>query len=309
MPGKAAHPRPTAVVFGEVLFDCFGENREVLGGAPFNVAWHLQGFGLHPVMISRIGRDERGAEVRKAMATWGMNTTGIEIDDLYPTGCVHVSVAGEVARFHIQDHQAYDRIEGRAALACPAVQDARLIYHGTLALRADDSWQTLKRVREAIDAPAFVDLNLRAPWWTPERVTWSLDRARWIKLNHDELDELTGQSCDGEAPCVRAAVTLLARSPAELAVITRGRHGALLVGRDGLLARADAAPVPALVDTVGAGDAFSAVVIAGLLWRWPRDRVLSLAARFAADVCGLQGARTQDRSLYARHLQSWPEEA
>jgi len=65
------------IVFGEALFDCFGE-RELPGGAPLNVAWHLQALGWNPLLVSRIGADDQGQRITKRMQDWGMNTTGIQ---------------------------------------------------------------------------------------------------------------------------------------------------------------------------------------------------------------------------------------
>ncbi|MDX1571268.1 MAG: PfkB family carbohydrate kinase, partial [Xanthomonadales bacterium] len=67
-------------VFGEVLFDHFPDGTRVLGGAPFNVAWHLQALGAEPQLISRVGSDPEGDAVRAAMAEWGMDTATLETD-------------------------------------------------------------------------------------------------------------------------------------------------------------------------------------------------------------------------------------
>ena len=85
-------PSPRApiplVVFGEVLFDVFPGGEAVLGGAAFNVAWNLQGLGLAPLFVSRVGADELGRRVLDAMASWGMETRGVEVDSSRPTGRV-----------------------------------------------------------------------------------------------------------------------------------------------------------------------------------------------------------------------------
>jgi sucrose-phosphate synthase len=63
-----------------------------------------------------------------------------------------------------------------------------------------------------------------------------------------------------------------------------------------------------LIDTVGAGDAFSAVVCLGLLQEWDHQVTLDRAAAFAADVCGIRGATTTDFVLYERHLTEWAKD-
>jgi len=84
------------VIFGEVLFDCFPDGNSVLGGAPFNVAWHLQAFGMSPMMISSVGDDELGNKVKSAMQDWSMRTTGLQLDPVHPTGSVDIEfVDGE----------------------------------------------------------------------------------------------------------------------------------------------------------------------------------------------------------------------
>lgn len=75
-------------IFGEVLFDYFPDGQRILGGAPFNVAWHLQAFKQRPKFISRIGADQSGCEVSKAMDSWGMDRTSLQIDPVHPTGKV-----------------------------------------------------------------------------------------------------------------------------------------------------------------------------------------------------------------------------
>ena len=83
---NSANTTGVPVVFGEVLFDCFPDGKTVLGGAPFNVAWHLQGLGLQPLFVSAVGNDAQGEEVRRTMQSWGMATTGLQTRAAFPTG-------------------------------------------------------------------------------------------------------------------------------------------------------------------------------------------------------------------------------
>ena len=102
-------------IFGEVLFDHFPDGTRVLGGAPFNVAWHLQAFGRRPRFISRVGRDPEGEAVREAMRTWGMDTTGLQTDPRQPTGRVSVLFDDGEPSYDIVHPCAYDAIEAVAA--------------------------------------------------------------------------------------------------------------------------------------------------------------------------------------------------
>ena len=102
------------VIFGEVLFDCF-DDEAVLGGAPFNVAWNLRGFGLDPVLISRVGADGRGEAVRTTMGSWGLDARGLQTDTGRPTGMVTITLEGGEPTFAILPDQAYDRIDAGEA--------------------------------------------------------------------------------------------------------------------------------------------------------------------------------------------------
>ena len=102
-------------IFGEVLFDHFPDGKHVLGGAPFNVAWHLQAFGQAPYFISRIGDDAEGETVRNAMRDWGMNTEGLQIDKHLPTGRVDIEFVDNEPHYDIVHPCAYDAIESLPA--------------------------------------------------------------------------------------------------------------------------------------------------------------------------------------------------
>ena len=105
--------RSGPVLFGEVLFDRFPSGDVVLGGAPFNVAWHLQAFGLAPLFLSRVGDDDLGREVLSAMRSWGMETFGVQVDSEHPTGAVEVRIADDEPSYEILPEQAYDYIRGQ----------------------------------------------------------------------------------------------------------------------------------------------------------------------------------------------------
>ncbi len=290
------------VIFGEVLFDCFEDGSRVLGGAPFNVAWHLRGFGLDPLLVTRVGEDGLGAEVRAAMARWGLDAAGLQADPERPTGTVQVRLdaRGQPA-FEIVADVAWDRIAAEAAVAAARAAGPALLYHGTLAARSPGSAAALAALR-GLGAPAFVDVNLRPPWWTAEGVRKLLAGARWAKLNDAELATLAGGTDGG----TEAAEALRARHGLAAVILTRGERGAAVVHAGGV---EEAAPEPVrdLADTVGAGDAFAAVAILGLLRGWGWAEIVARAVAFAADICRVRGAVTEDRTLYARWLARWGE--
>ena len=290
----ASHPRP--LLFGEVLFDCFPDGSRVLGGAPFNVAWHLAALGLAPHLVSRVGEDSAGAEVRTAMQDWGMDVSGLQRDPDHPTGRVAITLAQGQPSYDIVPDQAYDHIAPPPA----DPPDLALVYHGSLALRQPASRQALETIRGRASAPVFVDVNLRDPWWDGATVAGLLDGARWCKLNDHELATLAGP---GEP--LDAARRLIARHGLQQVFVTLGAAGAIAVGADGGFESVTPAHDTTVVDTVGAGDAFASVLIAGMIQGWPVPLTLQRAQQLASAVCGLRGALARDRAFYEFFLERW----
>ncbi len=287
-------PRP--VIFGEVLFDHFPDGSVVLGGAPFNVAWHLRAFGLDPLFISRVGDDPPGRRIRAAMRDWGMDTAGLQLDSSHETGTVRVRITDGQPSFDIVAGRAYDFIDGGAI---PPIE-ASVLYHGSLALRDAVSDQALQSLKQRLAAPTFVDVNLRPPWWQRDKVLALLREARWVKLSEDELAQLV----PGETGLEAQADALLGMGSLELIIVTRGSAGALARTEDQSLEIAPAAGIH-VVDAVGAGDAFASVLILGLSLDWALSDILDRAQTFASAVVGVRGATIQDPAFYRPFHQTW----
>jgi len=299
--GGVNESRP--LIVGEVLFDCFPDGNVVLGGAPFNVAWHLQGFGLNPLMVSAVGKDENGERVLTAMRDWGMDLGGIQVLDSYPTGQVTVSLNDGQPSYEICADQAYDNIQYDDLQAELDNTRVSLLYHGSLIERTDHSRNLLAQIRESSNVPVFIDVNLRPPWWSDAAVKSSLSNAKWVKLNEDELLTILKVSNDSTTGLFEYARDFLDEYSLDLVIVTQGEHGAFCVSTNDMIS---GAPVEAsVIDTVGAGDSFSAVTILGLTQGWPLSLVLERALEFAAVICEQQGATSTDRALYEKYLSQW----
>lgn len=291
--------RNRPVVFGEVLFDTFPDGRRVLGGAPFNVAWHLQGFGLAPLFLSRVGDDAAGAEIRRAMTDWGMDASGLQTDPERPTGRVEVTFPQGEPAYEIVEDVAWDHIDRAAALAAVANTEPELLYHGSLAARAQVSREALEALRHQ-SWDIFIDVNLRPPWWQRERIEGFCREAKWVKLNRDELKTLSG------GDDVADAATRFAKAfDIGHVVVTCGTEGALMREPEGWITQTPAGETGQVADTVGAGDAFSAVMILGARSGWTPEATLERAAEFAALICGQTGAIASDPGLYQDRLKAW----
>ncbi|MFV2055938.1 MAG: PfkB family carbohydrate kinase [Thiohalomonadales bacterium] len=295
--------RPT--IFGEILFDRFPDGHSVLGGAPFNVAWHLQGFGFSPLMISAVGNDAGGIEIQDRMQQWGMDCAGIQKSENYPTGEVEVEFSSGEPSYDIRENRAYDHIDVNQASDILNKSNGSLLYHGTLAIRSAQSRQTLQKILSIMACAVFVDINLRPPWWNREQIVTSLSGARWVKLNLEELMiVMDATNDDDERVAKTVAASFFEKYDLSLLIVTLGERGAFLITDEGLV-EADPVVGVDVVDTVGAGDAFSSVMICGLLFEWPLVTTLQRGLAFAAAICQIQGATSIDRGLYGGFLDRW----
>lgn len=286
------------VIFGEVLYDCFPDGQAVLGGAPFNVAWHLQGFGRAPLFISRVGDDPLGHQVKDAMHNHGMDASGLQLDSLHPTGKVTITMSGKNHSFEIIPDQAYDYIDQGAL---PPLPDSTLFYHGSLAARSPVSAQTLAFLNTRYAGKRLVDVNLRSPWWQQQQVLELVDGAWLAKLNDEEL-QLLVPDADDDASRIQQ---LINNAGLQLLLVTRGAAGAELLTAAGDSFRVAPDPVTDVVDTVGAGDAMTSVLILAILQGWPWQQALERSQAFASAIVGQRGATVEEPGFYQPFIDAW----
>ena len=292
-------------LFGEVLADRFPD-RSVLGGAPFNVARHLQAFGLHPVLITRTGNDALREELLASMERFGMDTLGVQCDPIHPTGQVIVHMEQGGHRFEISPTQAYDFVHAGVARMVALSTQPDLIYFGTLAQRHKVSRRALNSLLQSVRAPRMLDINLRAPWYDAQTLKRSLLRADLLKINDEELTVIARlMRLPGDSAAAQARA-LIAQFSLQQLLVTCGADGAWHLDADGIETRTDRGMLTGgIVDTVGAGDGFASVFILGTLQGWPASLTLARANRFAAAVCGIRGAIPDGLSFYQPFLQEW----
>lgn len=274
-------------VYGEALFDMLPEGKRP-GGAPFNVACHLAGLGKEPAFISRVGADEEGRELRRVAESVGLSTHHLQNDPVHPTGTVQVSLTGEgVPSYHIERDVAYDHIDcekARSGLAEPI----EFLYYGTLIQRSEGSRECLQNLENSVHGRTFCDLNLRKECYDRDSLQWSLSHGDVIKCSQEEFQEiLETYNLPSDEP--EGARKLFEHFGVDLLVVTRGEEGSSLFKPDERI-DAEAFPVENLKDTVGAGDAFSAAFIAGLLEERDHEDILRAASFLASALCEYSGA-------------------
>lgn len=293
------------VLFGEILADVFPD-RSVLGGAPFNVARHLKAFGRNPVLLTRVGEDELGRNVLLTMKRCGMATGGVQSDKIHPTGQVKVHLENGGHRFEILPAQAYDFINPAVARMVRLPLTPALVYFGTLAQRHDISRRALTTLLRSTAAAKFLDINLRAPWYDKNTLSFSLQAADIVKLNNEELGVLAEMFDLPPANPQAQVKELISRFNLDQIVVTCGAEGAWQVNREGKVIEAAASKqIASVVDTVGAGDGFAAVYMLGLLRRWPVAKTLERANTFAAALCEIRGAIPDTAEFYEPYIREW----
>lgn len=280
--------RPRVLAVGEVLWDLFPDGPR-LGGASANFAIHATALGSAARLFSRVGDDELGRRAVDELRDASVDTTLLSTDPDHPTGTVAVTpeADGEPA-YRFAPEVAWDHL-----LASDAVQasfrQADAVCFGTLAQRSGPNRELLPQLLRSTgpDCLRVCDLNLREPFVDENVVRDSLRLANAAKLNERELVTLAGwYELRGEA--TEQLRQLAERSGLELIVWTRGPKGSVLLRGDDL--DEFAAATSAIVNSVGAGDAFAAAVITGLLRRGNLFEVHRQAAEVAAYVCSQTGA-------------------
>jgi len=295
--GRTMSNQSSPVIFGEVLYDCFPDGSHVLGGAPFNVAWHCQAFGLQPQFVSRIGKDQLGQEVHAAMLDWGMKTEGIQFDSVHATGKVNVSFNDNEPSYDIVENSAWDYIDSQLL---PVLKKESVLYHGSLALRNPVAAQCLESIKQCVSNQIFVDINLRAPWWGSALINNIIQDSRYLKINTDELNLIVTDEQNIESK----ARYLLTHLQLDLIVVTQGASGAIAISQNETCLVHPEKKVN-IMDTVGAGDAFTSVLLLGLHKAWPLQETLDRAQQFASKVVGLRGATTKDKNFYKTFIKNW----
>lgn len=301
------------VVYGEALVDDF-LTEQIVGGAPFNVARHLAAF-LEPVlMLTRVGEDRNGAVVRAEFERFAMSEAGLQADAMEETGRVVVERHDGGHRFRILPGQAYDYINPELALAAVEQVNVALVYFGTLAQRSARSRDTLHAVLESTNAPRYLDLNLRPGQYDERCIFHSLHAADIVKVNEEELEVLFAlyAGIDPAGPPlssseVRAAcAALVQRFALEGLIVTLGHRGSVYFGEAGdVIVTQDTPPPPFVIDTVGTGDAFSAIMLLGRMRGWDLALTLERANAYAGAICAIPGAVPRDLAFYDSWVARW----
>ncbi len=288
---------PSLIVgIGELLWDVYPDGRKVAGGAPFNFAHHCHNLGHHAVTVSAVGDDDLGRELRERVRALGLSDEFIQTDPRHPTGTVRVTVdaAGQPS-YEIVENVAWDHISWTEELEALAGKCDAVCF-GTLAQRRDTSCTTLQtflqdsRFGDGGNAYRVFDINLRQHFHSRDRATWSLYRSYTVKVNAGELRtvaEMFGWPGETEEELV---LQLFRFSSAEtrVVIVTDGEDGCRIYPERGNVV-VEPGVSANVVDTIGAGDAFTAAMVCLTLEGKPLAECARFAVRYAARVCEYAG--------------------
>ena len=285
-----ADDRPTVVAFGEALWDLLPDGA-ILGGATLNFCYRIIALGAQVAMITRLGSDEYGDRAWNTMRdVLGLDMRWVQRDPRYPTGTVDVTLdAARQPSYFIVPDVAYGYIESTKALH-DIVAQADCLYFGTLIQRGRVSRALLYEVFNVFRGRyVFCDLNLRPNCYTREVVRRSLEMANVLKINDDEARELVTMGLVDAAPLPDISLQLRDRYGLQAIVVTLGERGAYALGEGGTQSTVPGFRV-GIGDTVGAGDAFAAAFVAGLLHNRPIEEICETGNMFGAAVASQRGA-------------------
>jgi fructokinase len=259
--------KKTIVGLGELLWDLLPSG-ERLGGAPANFTVMASRLGNRGVIASRLGNDEWGARAREVLSRFPADIACVQTDPAQPTGTVGVKIVGGEPQYVIHEPVAWDFLEFTPDWAALAAE-ADAVCFGSLAQRSQTSRQTIRQFVAATrpECVRVFDVNLREPYFSAEIIHHSLAVATIFKLNEVEAPlvlrmlgaDVAARSEAGVDDLRAEAGWLLSRYPMRLVAITMGAEGSLLVTREGVHRRHGVRGK--VVDTVGAGDAFTAALV------------------------------------------------
>lgn len=271
---------------GEILYDMLPLGPKE-GGAPMNVALHLNKLGLDSSFCSRVGNDELGKSLKSFLHERGIDIGLLQIDPILPTSTVDVTLkSGQIPVFNIVDNVAWDNLEITPALY-QKVKKADAIIYGTLASRHVKTYNTVfSLVKEA--TLRIIDVNLRPPYIDKNIVESLIRIADIVKLNDEELKIISGwNNIDGDEWSLTK--WFADYFGCKILCVTKGAYGAFCYDVVGNNFYTHPGFIVNVADTVGSGDAF----LAGFLFKYfegvPFSEVIEFASATGALVASKIG--------------------
>lgn len=279
------------VAFGEVLMDCLPD-KNVIGGAPFNVAIHLKRFGNQVTFISKIAKDDFGEEIFNFAKNEHIEK-GISFDENHPTGFVSVEFIKSEPHYTIETEKSWQFID-----YVPLGKPVDVFIYGSLALYFEKNQNTFLQYKAENPTAVFVcDLNLRGYFYSEKTINFCLSSATILKVNDDEwiyLKEIYKQSTD------KQLLEYLEGTFSLIKIIrTQSKKGALVYWDDTVIQESTEMILDTLFkDAIGAGDGFLACFLNSYFKENSIRNALKKALIFAGKICQFSGAIPSDKIIY-----------
>ena len=288
--------KPLVIGMGEALWDVLPEGRKI-GGAPANFAFHAGQAGMDARVVSAVGRDALGDETLLTLQQKGLNTDAVARVD-FPTGVVQVTLSeGGIPQYDICEGVAWDNIPFTPALD-ELARNAQAVCWGSLAQRSEVSRNCIYRFLDAMPSEQgrlkVFDINLRQHFYSIDVIEASCQRANVLKINEEELVIVSELLRLGTPLVEQQCRLLMDRFSLDMLVLTCGCNGSYIFTPVETSFRVT--PLVQVADTVGAGDSFTATLVADLLKGASVGVAHEHAVQLAAYVCTQQGAMAE-----------WPE--
>lgn len=289
---------------GEILWDVYPD-RKRLGGAPFNFIYHVWKIIGKAKFISSVGNDENGNEILAFLNAKGFPTKHIIIDSKHPTGTVQVKLnEDKTPRFKISAECSYDYISLVDKTRKIVETETEILYFGTLSQRSIVTRQTINSLFGK-DIKYFCDLNLRHDFFSKEMIETALKTSNVVKINSDELKKLAeifqlDKNENNSIEQLKKAFNI------DLLCVTLGEDGAILY--DGNEIDRFKVENKNIVDTVGAGDAYAAILCMGYIKNMNLSLINKYANEFASDICMVDGAVPLDDSIYNKYIRKFEDD-
>lgn len=271
-----------------------------MGGAPFNFIYHINKILGKANFISSVGKDNNGNELLSLLTSFGFNTKAISIDKIHPTGTVNVTLdKNKVPIFKIASECSFDHLSLNQTAKRIINKETDLLYFGTFTTRKEFSRNTISSLLDLPGMKYFCDLNLRHDFFTKEFVEKTLQVCSVIKINQQEL-EILKRLFALPNDNFFAINLLIEKFNIELVGLTLGEKGSELytASETDKFRRFEQEPV---IDTLGAGDAFAAILCLGYLFKLPLKQINTLANDFALEICKIKGALPKNEKIYRKY--------
>lgn len=283
---------------GEILFDVYDGEKQI-GGAPFNFIYHINKITGNTNFVTAVGDDEAGNEIMQFINKENISAKFIDIKKDVKTGEVLIELdKNKIPKFTIHKNRAYDYINLSQPEEDEIIAESELIYFGTLSQRNEVSRKTIHNLVSSSSQSMF-DINIRQKFYTKETIEKSLAACSILKINEDELN-LVAELCLGKrVGCYQTVQEIKAKYNIDFVSVTKGEEGAELFSNSET--NFCKSPKVNVVDTVGAGDAYSAILALGLLNEIDIEKINFLAASFASEVIKRKGALIKDDEIYKNY--------